>query len=124
MLRTLLADRFKLALHRDLKELTEYELVVGKHGAKLKASSDDEKTGIAPGITPAGVRQISFTKMPLSGLVNLLANQLGSPVLDQTELKGLYDFKIDWAMASPGIQPTDAGNPIPAAEPGFLSSTL
>jgi uncharacterized protein (TIGR03435 family) len=118
MLQTLLADRFKLAVHREGKELTEHVLVVGKHGAKLKEASDDEKTGIAPGITPAGVRQISFSKMPLSGLVNLLANQLGSPVLDRTELKGLYDFKIDLAVASPGIQPADAGNPIQAAEPG------
>jgi uncharacterized protein (TIGR03435 family) len=125
MLQMLLADRFKLAIHKEVKELTEYVLVVGKHGAKLKDASDDEKTGIAPSITPDGVRQISFSRMPLSGLVNLLANQIGSPVLDQTGLKGLYDFKIDWAITSTGIQPTDAGNPIQAAEPGMaLFDTL
>jgi uncharacterized protein (TIGR03435 family) len=38
MLRTLLADRFKLTIHRDTKEHAVYALVVGKGGPKLKES--------------------------------------------------------------------------------------
>ena len=36
MLQALLADRFKLALHRETRNLSVYALVVGKNGPKLK----------------------------------------------------------------------------------------
>lgn len=39
MLRSLLAERFQLRLHRETKELPVYNLVVGKNGPKLKAST-------------------------------------------------------------------------------------
>ena len=40
MLQTLLADRFKLALHREKKELQVYALVQGKNPPKLHPSDD------------------------------------------------------------------------------------
>jgi uncharacterized protein (TIGR03435 family) len=40
MLQNLLAERFKLSLHRETKELPVYGLVVGKNGSKLKESAD------------------------------------------------------------------------------------
>ena len=44
MLRSLLADRFKLAIHRDIKELPMYGLVVGKNGPRMKESEVDPNT--------------------------------------------------------------------------------
>ncbi|MGA2270265.1 MAG: TIGR03435 family protein [Bryobacteraceae bacterium] len=41
MLQALLAERFKLAVHRESKERAVYALVVGKNGPKLKESSPD-----------------------------------------------------------------------------------
>lgn len=41
MLKALLAERFKLTIHHDKKELPVYALIVGKNGAKLKESSTD-----------------------------------------------------------------------------------
>ena len=41
MLRALLADRFKLSMHRESKEMSIYELVVAKNGPKLKATAAD-----------------------------------------------------------------------------------
>lgn len=41
MLQALLADRFKLAVHRETKEHAVYALVVGKNGPKMKAVEDD-----------------------------------------------------------------------------------
>lgn len=38
MLQNLLAERFKLSIHRDTKELPMYSLIVGKNGPKLKES--------------------------------------------------------------------------------------
>ena len=43
MLQTLLADRFKLKLHRETKELPVYALVIGKTGSKLRRLSDQLK---------------------------------------------------------------------------------
>jgi uncharacterized protein (TIGR03435 family) len=58
MLQNLLAERFKLALHHETKELPMYALVVGKGGSKLKASVDDDATASGgappPGASPGG----------------------------------------------------------------------
>src|ERR1035437_3701352 len=52
MLQNLLAERFKLTLHHETKELPMYALVVGKGGSKLKESVDDDAT--ASGAAPQG----------------------------------------------------------------------
>jgi uncharacterized protein (TIGR03435 family) len=49
MLQTLLADRFKLTLHREGKEQSVYEMVVAKSGLKIKESEPDPAT---PPATP------------------------------------------------------------------------
>jgi uncharacterized protein (TIGR03435 family) len=41
MLQNLLAERFKLTLHREKKDLPMYALVVGKNGPKMKESVED-----------------------------------------------------------------------------------
>lgn len=41
MLQNLLAERFKLTLHREKKDLPMYALVVGKNGPKLKESAQE-----------------------------------------------------------------------------------
>ena len=35
--------------------------------------------------------------------MNMLANTLGSPVVDKTELKGLYDYTIVWPDSSSSL---------------------
>jgi uncharacterized protein (TIGR03435 family) len=95
MLQTLLADRFKLVVHRETKELDVYSLVVGKNGSKLQEAKEEEKTGFSPGMGRTGP-QWAFQKMPIAGLVNTLANMMGSPVLDKTDLKGFYNFKLEF----------------------------
>jgi len=51
MLQALLADRFKLVVHRESRELPVYALVLGKSGLKMKASVPDPS---APADAPAG----------------------------------------------------------------------
>ena len=48
MLQNLLAERFKLTLHHETKELPMYALVVGKGGPKLKESVDDDPAAPPP----------------------------------------------------------------------------
>ena len=54
MLQALLADRFKLTLHRDTKEHAIYALVAGKDGAKLKESDIQTRDAVPPQGTPGG----------------------------------------------------------------------
>jgi uncharacterized protein (TIGR03435 family) len=51
MLRALLADRFKLTVHRETREEPVYALVVGKGGVKLKASVPEPAGADAPPAT-------------------------------------------------------------------------
>lgn len=92
MLRTLLADRFKFAAHRETKQLAVYSLVVGKGGSKMQVVKDEPPgdPSVAFGVP------IAFRNMPVVGLVNYLANMLGSPVHDDTGLKGRYNFTLDF----------------------------
>jgi uncharacterized protein (TIGR03435 family) len=116
MVQTLLADRFKVALHREMKELPVYNLVVVKDG-KMKLSDDQTPVNPAAGplpwrsdsapprgaivlmFNPTGGRTISATAMPISEVAALLGDQLGRGVIDKTNLKGLFDIRLDFAPA-------------------------
>jgi uncharacterized protein (TIGR03435 family) len=54
MLLALLTERFKLAVHRDTKDLPVYALVVGKNGLKMKESTPDEDTPSTDANAPNG----------------------------------------------------------------------
>jgi uncharacterized protein (TIGR03435 family) len=103
MLQTLLAERFKLVVHRETKEIPAYSLVLAKSGSKLQVASPDRKSGMADTVGPRGERQTVFEASPLRVLVNMLANTLGSPVVDKTGLDGLYDYTFEWPDAGSSL---------------------
>jgi uncharacterized protein (TIGR03435 family) len=91
MLQTLLADRFKLTLHTEKRELPFYALVVAKNGPKIQRTK--------PGVSPPKIsfergRMIRQTTMPV--LATLLALILRGTVLDMTGLQGLFDINMEW----------------------------
>jgi uncharacterized protein (TIGR03435 family) len=91
MLRALLADRFKLVVHTETKELPVLELGVAKGGSKLKASATEDPSGLR--FADGGLK---FTKYRMPELGEFLS-RLGSiarPVLDRTGLEGTYDFTL------------------------------
>ena len=96
MLQSLLADRFKLKVHRETKEMPVYALQVGKKGPKLKSSSADGTCAVKSGLAGDGRnREDLFTNCPIARLADRLGNLMESrPVLDQTGLKGQYDFRL------------------------------
>ena len=95
MLQTLLADRFQLSIHREMKDIPIYALVVAKGGPKVKPP-DPSKTGMR---TSAGNEGIHITAW--QGSMGKLADQLsvtaGRPVLDKTGLPGNYAFTLAFA---------------------------
>jgi uncharacterized protein (TIGR03435 family) len=101
MVRALLEDRFKLVLHRETKEMTVYALVAGKTPSKLQPAKEEEQKAMTRGDRG----QMTFQGMPLSGLVNTLANILHTPVVDGTGLKGSFDFTLDPLELSDHTQP-------------------
>ena len=93
MLQTLLAERFKLVMHREQRTRSVYQLVVGNNGPKLTPAKPDESSGITADI---GHLTLSAASMPV--LARRLSQQLHEPVLDATGLTGTYDFTLDWAQ--------------------------
>jgi bla regulator protein BlaR1 len=102
MMQGLLADRFKLAIHRETKELPVYTLVVGKNGPKLKETPDTEGVPGPDGVRRGGMQVrmgrglINGQGMTMEMLATQLANQLGRTVIDKTGLKGGYEVKLEW----------------------------
>jgi uncharacterized protein (TIGR03435 family) len=105
MLRTLLAQRFKLTLHRDQKTMQVYALEVAKGGPKLNESPAGEAglPGCArsfaqtPGATLAAVCQ-RMSSAELAQQIQALAPGYftDGPIVDMTGLKGIYNFKLEW----------------------------
>jgi len=65
MLQNLLAERFKLVLHRDRKEMAGYELVVAKNGPRLKETVDAAAS--TDGALPAAPPDLSKLKLDEDG---------------------------------------------------------
>jgi uncharacterized protein (TIGR03435 family) len=107
MLRTLLADRFKLVVHTDTKPLPEFVLTVGKGRPKLKESDGSGEPGCQgqplPQNLPTGsipynlVSCHNVTMADFAEQVHMMGGgYLTSPVVDSTGLKGSWDFDIKW----------------------------
>ncbi|MGB7281171.1 MAG: M56 and DUF3738 domain-containing protein [Candidatus Acidiferrum sp.] len=108
MLQALLADRFKLVIHRETKELPVYALVVAKNGPKLHESKPgDTYSAGMKGIDgrPAGAGMMMMRGnggpltgqgIPIANLAHVLSMQLGRTVIDKTGLTGKYDFTLQW----------------------------
>lgn len=102
MLRTLLADRFQLKFHREVKDMPVYALSVAKGGPKLKV------TTVPGNATPEGPPALAFVIRPDGVSLPARAATIGEfasvlqraamnrPVIDQTGLTGRYDFDLDW----------------------------
>lgn len=100
-LQALLADRFKLKFHRATKEGAVYSLVVAKNGSKLKEHSGGGNSGI--GASSSSKRaEIAGTKTTMARLAEYLSAQAGRPVIDNTGLKGEFDFRVEWSTDDTG----------------------
>ena len=133
--RTLLAERFKLKVHRETRQLDIYALVMartgGGPGPALKPATDActpeaiaARRGApppAPGTGPVCGMQIlpgrvRFGGFPLSLFANLISNQVGRAVVDRTGLAGNWDFEMTYTPP-PSQGPPPPGASLPPADP-------
>ena len=93
MLQALLAERFKLAIHRDTKQLPVFALTVAKGGPKFQAAES------ASGVTSHsnGTHWHVTAKVTMQRFAEFLTDEAGRPVVDKTGLNGSYDLTLDWA---------------------------
>jgi uncharacterized protein (TIGR03435 family) len=122
MLQALLADRFKLTIHRESKELPSYILSIGKNGSKLVEAKPPDPQAAAPAGNGGGGRggrggpggpgrgapgrggmmmsggpggqTVSADSVPMTALVRMLSQFLRSPVIDKTGLTGYYTISL------------------------------
>jgi len=91
MVQALLAERFKLTLHQETRELPVYALVVAKGGPKLV---DSKTTGnvINTGNSHIAIQGEHTVKL----LAEQLARVVGRVVMDKTGIDGRYDITLRW----------------------------
>jgi uncharacterized protein (TIGR03435 family) len=115
MLQAVLAERFKLVVHRETKELPVYSLFAGKNGTKLQQSSADFR--LPNGDKPPAGRSDGFsidqesrdTYLALG--IGVTMDEIvwgwsaagGRPILDKTGLTGKYDFAVRFAADVPSL---------------------
>jgi uncharacterized protein (TIGR03435 family) len=147
-LRDLLADRFKLKVHRETRQMDIYALVMAKPGGapgpSLKPSTADcaaqaaaaRRGGPPPGPPgpPApgapfcgifgGPGRLRFGGLPASQLAQAFSGQAGRMVVDRTGLTGSWDFELNFAVEGRG-GPGAAGPDVPAPDsnaPSFFTA--
>ena len=149
MLQNLLAERFKMTLHHEKKEMPMYSLVVARSGPKIKESAEESapKDTAAPEapppngpqrlamgkdgfpMLPAGVggpspmtirmngrARMQASKESMQDFANILSDELNRPIVDETALKGKYDFTLYWSPDTAG--PMAPALPPPGVAPG------
>jgi len=135
MLQTLLAERFKLKLHRETREMPVYALVTGKNGVKFtKAPADREcgeqkrsdhryelgasdLSGQCHGFVP-DKGALTGRSVDMSDFAEMLAIWAGRKVIDKTGLEGLFDIRMpqmisEQARLSAPVEAARGGGPGP-----------
>lgn len=99
MVRTLLAERFNLKLHRERRVLPVYALVVSKQGPKLVPS---ESSCRGEGCYTVGRGALISAGGTMDGLAAVLTNNVDRPVVDKTGLTGRYKFRLNFPAEGAG----------------------
>jgi uncharacterized protein (TIGR03435 family) len=125
MMRAMLADRFHLQLHIETRQEPIFNLEIAKGGVRIKevdAPVPPAKEGnVGAAMGNDGGRMIG-NKSTMAGLARALTIFLKRPVVDQTGLKGYYDFDVKWsAPETPDGRPSSGFG---AEGSGLLISNL
>jgi len=127
MMQNLLADRFKLAAHRETREIPIYALVVAKNGPKMKESTavpapengeppeppavpahpkigtdgfpviSEKRPGLSTMMMPGRTR-LTAQQQTMQDLADRLTDVLARPVMDETSLSAKYDFVLTFTL--------------------------
>jgi uncharacterized protein (TIGR03435 family) len=136
MLQTLLAERFKLKLHREEREMPVYALVATRNGIKFPKAPEDRDCGeqkrsdhrFELGATDLAGQCHGFVPdqgaltgrgVDMSDFSEMLAIWAGRKVIDKTGIEGLFDIRLppvtaaNVAIAAPVEDKGGRGGPPP-----------
>jgi uncharacterized protein (TIGR03435 family) len=118
MLQALLAERFKLQVRVETKEMSVYALVVGKSGPKLQKSKIEEKDcpdreqgQETPGVSCHAFmggrgRGLHGEAVTLADVAHFVENWSDRAVVDKTGIPGLFNIQTrGWVSSQPGPPP-------------------
>ena len=136
MVRSLLADRFKLVVKQETKDLPVYDLVVAKGGPKFHATTlppvdpnspppplsappqpgqPFRARGIMMGLSRG---QLTINGGSMSQLAEALSGRIGRNVIDKTGLAGEYDLTLQWTPdENDALVRSQGGGPDPRPTP-------
>jgi len=120
MLRTLLAQRFKLTVRVETRELPVYALVLARSDRRLGPELRRSEMACAgpPCGIGGGVGRYNLVKSELGLFANVLTELVGRPVLDRTGLDGSFDGTLTWTPTPEELGPFREAPPA-APAPGF-----
>jgi uncharacterized protein (TIGR03435 family) len=113
----LLADRFKLRVERQKRDVAGFELRIDRVGHPGLKSSNEPCSGAPGGRGPSAGRsgdaavrpcfsaatgEIRARGVPLEMAARELAAFVGQPVVDRTGLAGVFDFDLRWSEIAAG----------------------
>jgi uncharacterized protein (TIGR03435 family) len=130
MIQTLLVERFKLAVHRETREMSVYALTIAKGGPKLqpapngncdpnsalilRAQRGDQKPACIGGfnVNRQGHFNVFVDATTIGNFAQILTGALERPVIDRTGLAGVYDFRFESSVEDTmfhemRLEPTD-----------------
>ncbi len=145
LMRSLLADRFKLAMHEDSRQVPVAALVVAKekklgpqiqrHPADSPCPLDAPPAGISPDprfpllcggllqMQPSVPGRLRFAgrNVTLEFIAKNLSagNNSGRPMVDRTGLSGAFDFNLEWTPETRGPAPPGAEAQFDQSGPTF-----
>ena len=117
MMQRLLAERFKLELHRQTKDVNAMILTVAKGGHKLKEVEQEGSPSFS-----TGKLNLTGKGATLAQLISFLSREIRLPIVDQTGLTGRYDYFMDINAYITDEMRNQGGPPIEA--PSIIASAL
>jgi uncharacterized protein (TIGR03435 family) len=117
MMQTLLAERFKLELHRQTKEVNAMVLTVAKGGHKLKEVEQEGSPSFS-----TGKLNLSGKGATITQLISFLSREIRLPIVDQTGLTGRYDYFMDINAYITDEMRNQSGPPVEA--PSIIANAL
>src|SRR5580658_4582696 len=148
MMRSLLADRFKLGIHFETREVPVFAIVLlkaGKTGPTLQSHPADYPCSTVPqasqsqnadpypalcsglfGLPPTapGRQRVGARNVTMEFIANQLSGvgQLERPVIDTTGLSGNFDFALEWTPERLAAQPAVTDSQTDTTGPTFLEA--
>ncbi len=133
MVQALLSDRFHLSMHQEVRQVSGFSLEVAKGGPKFKTSYEKHCGGAinaptpaaGPSIPPSICGSVTGAGYHMRGmsistdqLCSALANILNQPVVDASNMKGYFDFDLQWVPDSVALTAADPTTSNTNNEPG------